>query len=44
MIAIYEVTYLLVCGNDGLISHTIKKIRDITPQPAQDDDEEGNED
>ena len=40
MITTYEVVYILVCGDDGLISHTIKSIKEIIPR----DEEEDNED
>ena len=41
MITTYEVTYILVCGDDGLISHQIKGIKEII---ASKDDEENDED
>jgi hypothetical protein len=44
MISIYEVTYILVCGDDGLISHTIKGIKEIMPQDEEEDDDDKNGD
>ena len=47
MISIYEVTYILVCVDDGLISHTIKSIKEVMPSPvdtgADDDDDEDSD-
>ena len=39
MITTYEVTYILVCGEDGLISHTIKGIKEIIPQEEEEEDD-----
>lgn len=41
MISIYEVTYILVCGDDGLISHTIKNIKEVMPK--EEDEGEGED-
>jgi len=43
MINYYEVTYLLVCGDDGLISHTIKGIKEVMPPGEGEEDEDDNE-
>jgi hypothetical protein len=43
VINIYEVTYILVCGDDGLISHTIKGIKEVMP-PTKDEAEDESED
>jgi hypothetical protein len=40
MIFTYEVTYIIVCGDDGLISHTIKNIREIVPKDKEEEEEE----
>jgi hypothetical protein len=40
MINIYEVTYILVCGDDGLISHTIKNIKEVIPRREEEEEEE----
>ncbi len=40
MISVYEITYILVCGDDGLISHTIKGIKEVIPTDGSDEDEE----
>lgn len=39
MITVYEVTYVLVCGDDGLISHTIKSIKEIIPKEEEDNED-----
>lgn len=44
MITTYEVTYILVCGDDGLISHTIKKIKEIVPETQEQEEEDDNDD
>ena len=38
MITTYEVTYILVCGDDGLISHSIKGIKEIVPRDEEEED------
>jgi len=43
VITTYEVTYILVCGDDGLISHTIKSIREIVPKSQKELEEEDAE-
>ena len=40
MITTYEVTYILVCGEDGLISHTIKGIKEIIPQEEEEEEDD----
>ena len=40
MIAVYEITYILVCAEDGLVSHTIKKIREVVPEAPEDEEED----
>lgn len=44
MITTYEVTYVLVCGDDGLISHTIKGIKEIMPRDDREEEEKEDED
>lgn len=39
MISYYEVTYILVCGDDGLISHTIKNIKEVIQEEEKEDEE-----
>lgn len=43
MISIYEVTYILVCGDDGLISHTIKNIKEVMPIKREEEEESESE-
>ncbi len=43
MIAINEVTLLIVCNEEGLISVTIKKVRDIAPVDPHDQESEEEE-
>ena len=43
MITIYEVVYTIVCGDDGLISHTIKSIKEIMPKQEDDEEDEDEE-
>lgn len=38
----YEITYLVITDNDGLVSHTMQKIKDLTALPEEDDDEDNN--
>lgn len=40
MITTYEVVYILVCGDDGLISHSIKSIKEIVSSKGEDEDDE----
>ena len=40
MITTYEVTYILVCGDDGLISHSIKGIKEIIPRNEEEEADE----
>ena len=42
MITTYEVTYILVCGDDGLISHSIKGIKEIVR--GKEEEKEENDD
>ena len=42
MVNVYEITYVMVCGDDGLISHTIKSIKEIMPKD-EDNEEDDNE-
>lgn len=44
MITTYEVTYILICGDDGLISHTIKGIKEVVPRDEDEDEEEEEDD
>jgi len=43
MITTYLVTYILVCGDDGLISHTIKDIKEIVPRDEEEDDDDNDD-
>lgn len=41
MLITYEVTYIIECNEEGLVSHTLKKIRELVPRDG--DDEEDDE-
>ena len=41
MITTYEVTYIVVCAEDGLVSHQIKGIKEIIP--CEEEEEEDKE-
>jgi hypothetical protein len=38
----YEITYIVACDDDGLVSHTFKSMKEILPQDIEEDDEEDN--
>jgi hypothetical protein len=38
----YEITYIVVCNDDGLVSHELKKIREVVPRDEDDDEDEDN--
>lgn len=40
MLSTYEVTYIVVCDDSGLVSHTIKGIKEIMPKQTKEEEEE----
>lgn len=37
MTTTYEVTYTLICNEDGLVSHQIKSIKEVFPIEEEDE-------
>lgn len=42
MITTYELTMIIVCGDDGLISTSIKGIKEIIPRDPEEEGENGD--
>ena len=40
MITTYEVTYILICGDGGLISHQIKGIKELVRSKEEEDEDD----
>jgi len=39
----YLIVYEVVCNEEGLVSHTLKNIKEVVVQPDEDEDEGGEE-
>uniref|UniRef100_A0A6M3LMA2 Uncharacterized protein n=1 Tax=viral metagenome TaxID=1070528 RepID=A0A6M3LMA2_9ZZZZ len=41
---VYELVYTVICDDDGLVSHTLKSMKEILPCDEEDEDEDNNND
>jgi hypothetical protein len=39
----YDITYRLICDQDGLVSHTLKSIKEIVPNNDEEDEDNKEE-